>query len=400
MRLFKKKNKIELSWNLTNDLKPNIKNYKDDYDKINALKCFLIRNNFSLDCIDEILENKNPFHEIINHFKQVGSGGLYNGGTIEEDTLYRAIRLVELSIIENKSFNKTINWLFGAFIDNILLSAGYMYTTHHKYLFSKYTYKEMLERLNDGEVVLDEVLMTAFHISFLRSNKDIDNFLSCFDWYWENGINTVAKQFAEEIGGEEYLKGLFYKNIENSIKNYKPYSAKKIIENNDVNTYIDADIHDILFSSDNDANLTLFKECFNDFKEDIQNIKMFYLEANNEVYNKYFDYELTDNILFNKDNYTLQFTPYTSTGRLSKYILKISAIFNIKNDFIIQTHLFYSKANLLERIEINLQSGDYERVIIVKKIDGELILDSIKEHNIFKDAFPITIYKKDYNKNN
>lgn len=167
MRLFKKKNKIELSWNLTNDLKPNIKNYKDDYDKINALKCFLIRNNFSLDCIDEILENKNPFHEIINHFKQVGSGGLYNGGTIEEDTLYRAIRLVELSIIENKSFNKTINWLFGAFIDNILLSAGYMYTTHHKYPFSKYTYKEMLERLNDGEVVLDEVLMTAFHISFL-----------------------------------------------------------------------------------------------------------------------------------------------------------------------------------------------------------------------------------------
>lgn len=400
MRLFKKKNKIELSWNLTNDLKPNIKNYKDDYDKINALKCFLIRNNFSLDCIDEILENKNPFHEIINHFKQVGSGGLYNGGTIEEDTLYRAIRLVELSIIENKSFNKTINWLFGAFIDNILLSAGYMYTTHHKYPFSKYTYKEMLERLNDGEVVLDEVLMTAFHISFLRSNKDMDNFLSRFDWYWENGINTVAKQFAEEIGGEEYLKGLFYKNIENSIKNYKPYSVKRIIENNDVNTYIDADIHNILFSSDNDANLTLFKECFNDFKEDIQNIKVFYLEANNEVYNKYFDYELTDNILFNKDNYTLQFTPYTSTGRLSKYILKISAIFNIKNDFIIQTHLFYSKANLLEKIEINLQSGDYERVIIVKKIDGELILDSIKEHNIFKDAFPITIYKKDYNKNN
>ena len=248
MRLFKKKNKIELSWNLTNDLKPNIKNYKDDYDKINALKCFLIRNNFSLDCIDEILENKN--------------------------------------------FNKTINWLFGAFIDNILLSAGYMYTTHHKYPFSKYTYKEMLERLNDGEVVLDEVLMTAFHISFLRSNKDMDNFLSCFDWYWENGINTVAKQFAEEIGGEEYLKGLFYKNIENSIKNYKPYSAKRIIENNDVNTYIDADIHNILFSSDNDANLTLFKECFNDFKEDIQNIKVFYLEANNEVYNKYFDYEL------------------------------------------------------------------------------------------------------------
>ena len=71
MRLFKKKNKIELSWNLTNDLKPNLKNYKDNYDKINALKCFLIRNNFSLDCIDEILENKNPFHEIINHFKQV-----------------------------------------------------------------------------------------------------------------------------------------------------------------------------------------------------------------------------------------------------------------------------------------------------------------------------------------
>lgn len=228
----------------------------------------------------------------------------------------------------------------------------------------------------------------------------MDNFLSCFDWYWENGINTVAKQFAEEIGGEEYLKGLFYKNIENSLKNYKPYSAKRIIENNDVNTYIDADIHDILFSSDNDVNLTLFKECFNDFKEDIQNIKVFYLEANNEVYNKYFDYELTDNILFNKDNYTLQFTPYTSTGRLSKYILKISAIFNIKNDFIIQTHLFYSKANLLEKIEINLQSGDYERVIIVKKIDGELILDLIKEHNIFKNAFPITIYKKDYNKNN
>ena len=62
--------------------------------------------------------------------------------------------------------------------------------------------------------------------------------------------------------------------------------------------------------------------------------------------------------------------------------------------------MFYSKANLLEKIEINLQSGDYERVIIVKKIDGELILDSIKEHNIFKNAFPITIYKKDYNKNN
>ena len=45
--------------------------------------------------------------------------------------------------------------------------------------------------------------------------------------------------------------------------------------------------------------------------------------------------------------------------------------------------MFYSKANLLEKIEINLQSGDYERVIIVKKNDGELILDSIKEHNIF-----------------
>ena len=32
--------------------------------------------------------------------------------------------------------------------------------------------------------------------------------------------------------------------------------------------------------------------------------------------------------------------------------------------------------------------------LLLKKIDGELILDSIKEHNIFKNAFPITIYKK------
>lgn len=392
---FKRKSEVVISWNLVNDMKPNIKNYNENYDKKLALKNFLIRNNFTLEQIDEILKCKNPFWEVFKHYKKIGTGARINDGrNVEEDTLYRYIRMTEIAIIENSKMEKAINLLFNAMTHSILYSAGYMYYTDGRgEPFSQFTYKEMLVRLENGEVVIEDIIMTAFHILFLASNREIEDFLNLFEWSWNNCVMSVVKQFATKIGGTKYLKGLFYKNIENSIKNHRTYNAKKIIDSNEINTLIDYDVHNILFSSNSNDNQVLFRECFEDFRNDLLNIRYFIKEANDLVYNKLFDYEINDNILFDSNNYFVNFKPYTNTGRKSKYPFNIEGAFVLSRKNELTVNLLYNRTGQVSRIEISMESSNIHRMIIIKEINNELILSEIKEHDIMVDAFPNVIYK-------
>ena len=378
-------------------MKPNIRNYNSNYDKKIALKNFLIRNNLTLDQIDEIMNQKNPFWEAVKYFKQIGvSGRIHDGQNVEEDTLFRHIKMLEIEIIEDLKLDMIINKLFYAMVDSIIMSAGYMYVTDGRGdPFSQSAYKDMLKNISRGEVIIDDTIMTAFHIAFLISNKEMEEFLDLFDWSWNNCISSYVREFANRIGGIEYLKGLFYKNIENSINNHKNYNAKKIIDNNSIDATKDCDINNILFSPDSDGNQILFKECFEDFKKDLLNIVNYNKEANRLKYNKLFDYEMNDEIIFNKENYFVDYKPYTNTGRKSKYPLIIKGTFEISSNNYFIVDISYNQKGKVARLEYDMHNKNIHRVIIVKEIDNELILSEIKEHNIMIDAFPNPIYKYD-----
>lgn len=395
MLLFKRKDGIKLSWNLTNSMKPNINSFSEDYDKKLALRNFLVRNQFGLDQIDEIMSNRDPFWEVFKYYKKPGTSGLiHDGQNIEEDTLFRNIRSTEILVIQNAKFDHVINRLFYSIVYNILYSAGYMYIAFGKSNpFSQSTYRNMLIRLSNGEVLLDDSIMTAFHITFSRSNMNMDNFLDAFTWCWDNCIDSISRNFINHIGGIDFFKGLFYKNIENSIVNHKRYNVKKIIDNNNINTSVDVDVNDIMFSSDSVGNQILFKECFDSFYTDLSNIRVFFKKANEIEYNKLFNYDIEDNVLFNSDNYFVDFNPYTKTGRKSKYPLIIRGVFDISKDINFIADVSYSQKGQVERIEINIKRNDIHRVIIAKNVNGNLVLVEIKEHDMMKEAFPIPIYK-------
>ena len=397
MALFKRKSETTISWYLTNDMKPNVKYYDKNYDKKTALINFLIRNKVSMDLIDQVMLEEDPFWLVYKSFKEIGvSEKIHNGQNVEEDTLYRHTRMTEIEIIENSNLDQIINKLFYAMIENILLSAGYMYITDGlSDPFSQYTYKDMLNRLSKGEVLLDDTIMTAFHIAFLVSNKEMENFLDLFEWSWNNCLTSYMKQFANRIGGVQYLKGLFYKNIENSINHHESYNAKKIIDNNKIDLAKDCDVNNIVFSPDSEGNQILFKECFDDFKKDLLKVRYYIEEANKIKYNKLFDYEIDDDIFFNKESYFVDYKPYTSTGRKAKYPLIIKGTFSISKDNEFIADISYNQKGKVSRIEINMNSKNIHRVIIAKEINNELTLAEIKEHNIMVDAFPTPIYKYD-----
>ena len=104
---------------------------------------------------------------------------------------------------------------------------------------------------------------------------------------------------------------------------------------------------------------------------------------------------MNDEIIFNKENYFVDYKPYTNTGRKSKYPLIIKGTFEISSNNYFIVDISYNQKGKVARLEYDMHNKNIHRVIIVKEIDNELILSEIKEHNIMIDAFPNPIYKYD-----
>ena len=390
---FRRKSKTVINWNFSNDMKPNIKNYDENYDKLNSLKHFLLKNDFSNEEIEEIINHREPF-EIVNRMIKAKQQEKYKRNpyvNLSEFNFYNSVECLKLNVIRDIEYKSIVSILFNTMIQGILLASGFDYNA--KYPNSDNTYSTFINELGSGNFVLDDDTMTCFHIIFSRSKKNITDFLQDFEWSWSNLPSTIYYKYIDYVNGLEYVKGIFYKIIENSINNHKTYNAKKIIDSNEINTLIDYDVHNILFSSNSNDNQVLFRECFEDFRNDLLNIRYFIKEANDLVYNKLFDYEINDNILFDSNNYFVNFKAYTNTGRKSKYPFNIEGAFVLSRKNELTVNLLYNRTGQVSRIEISMESSNIHRMIIIKEINNELILSEIKEHDIMVDAFPNVIYK-------
>lgn len=385
----KMKNRKKIEWYLSDEMKPNLKNYKDlsNEDKINALKNLLYNEKISVQKIDLIINSKNPFECT---FKMYQNCKLNTNLTLLENYLKNSIITMKLVIIENNKIDVILSHIFYAMVNSLCLSCGYEYS--RKPSFSESTYNYALDKLLNGETIIDENVMTGFQIAFLKSKKGLDNFIQDLNNYLNNYIPSYCSFFIAKIGGRDYFKGLIYKNIENSLTCKKAYDFKKFINTKNINTKESININNTFFSNNDNENQLNLKSSIDNFKEDFNKIFDLINESINLIRNKKINIPLSNLLLLNANNYYVEYLPYTETGRKTKYPLVINFIYNISDTESINGKISYR--DKAERYDITILCLSEQREIIATKENNSIIIKEIKEKNIYKDAFPKVVYKK------
>lgn len=385
-----KKSNVTLSWNIEETMIKNIK-FSEEYDKNISLKHFMLKIGYSNLEINNYLKYPNPFIKVKNDVKKYS----------EEDkllsNLFRAniekgTNFIKVLLIENPDDDYLETLIIQCINIMMLEIAEYVgLNKRTNRIENNYSYSEMIQRLMQGNIICDEDIIMCLCIVIKRIG-DINLFISKYSNYKKlYYYNSEYKSFQKAIG-ENYVDGIFYKIIENSLKCASQYSYAKLFYKNDISKINDYNIYNITFKEEQN-NEKYFLNHFEVFTNDFNMIKNIIYNADS-IYESNFSKEEIENLdLNNKDNYDIMFEQLTSGGRKKKYPLVISYEYS-KSNFRINASYSYNNKSILDRIDIIMLKGNIERVIICKRNEEKLEIFEIKEHDICIDAFPKVIYKK------
>lgn len=381
----KNDNAISISWNINDKLIDNI-NFCKDYDKIFSLKHFMLKYGYSLIEINNHLKYKDPFIKVKNDIKSAIDTN--ESMTLDEKNIKKNINFIKLLLIEDNKENHDLENAFAILINTIILelniSSGCDFYTRN--LSEVNSYKQMLKKLSNNEMFFENDIYMCANI-ILKRLENSENFNNLFELYSKKDYFTTHNKYLHKFLNKEYLNGLIFKVIETALVHNENINYGTLFYKNDLSESNDLKINDCIFSIEKN-NSKIFKNNFNKFKNDFNNLNVFIIESYNKYSNDLFNITINNDIVYDFNNYIIDYEPLTSGGKKKKYPIII--YFYSEN---VSCCYSYNNKSILDRMDITITKEDNKRIIIIKRIDNKLSIFEIKEHNINVDPFPKLVYK-------
>lgn len=379
-----KKSEVGLSWNITDDLLDNIK-LPNEYNKIFSIKHLMLKNGYSELEIENYMKYKNPYTQLLNDFKK------YN---IKDVDVYcrvpliteKNLNIIKLILIEEPKDNY-LDDLIVDIINTIVI--GFDLDIKYNKIGSLSSYDYLIRSLSNNTLICDEDICICLN-AIIKRKGSISSFLDTYYYLQRNGYFCSEYKNLEKIIGSQHINGIIFKIIELSLKKEK-VNYKKIFYNKDISSFDDYTINDVVFSKHSNNKL-LFNKSFEKFRDDLNLINKLIIDSNNKYRSEYFDIVIPQNLIDDKNNYSIEFKQLTDGGRKKKYPLTISFSCEI-NGIHISSELLYNSEEL-NRINITMQMNWKIRNIIAKKYDKiELYEVSEKDYNV--DLTTKLLYNRD-----